>query len=87
MLHAYFLSVKLSINNVSMEVGGEGWVSQMLTLTSRGGSEMAKIVLTLIMDSPLRLISYGRKSYVKTCFSRFWNSCGILENREFCFAF
>ena len=37
MLHAYFLSVKLSINNVSMEVGGEGWVSQMLTLTNKGG--------------------------------------------------
>ena len=54
MLHAYFLSVKLSINNVSIE-GGERGVSQMLTLTNKGGregSEMAKIVLTLLMDSP-----------------------------------
>ena len=52
MLHAYFLSVKFSINNVSIE--GEGGVSQMLTMTNKGGkgSEMAQIMLTLLMDSP-----------------------------------
>ena len=54
MLYAYFLSIKLAINNVSIEGGGGGGGSQMLTMTNKGGevSEMAQIVLTLLMDSP-----------------------------------
>ena len=51
MLHVYFLWVKLSIDNVSIEGGREGGVSQMLTLTNKV-TEMALIVLTLLMDSP-----------------------------------
>ena len=43
-----------SINNVSFK-GGRGVISQKLTLANRGGggSQMAKIRLTLLMDSPL----------------------------------
>ena len=50
MLHAYFLSVKLSINNVSI---GRGQPNAKIDWQGGGeGSEMAQIMLTLLMDSP-----------------------------------